>query len=229
MKIGVILQARMGSTRLPGKTLRPILSQPMIHFVIERLKQMHLPDVFILAVPDGPQDDLLKEIAQNESIEFFTGSESDVLDRYYRAADHFQLDHIYRATGDNPFIEAKVQDRLIASHLAGGYEYSENFLQLPHGLGGEVFSANGLKKCWELSIEDHQREGVNDFILENRGLFSVGHMSHSPYSSLVASMDWTVDTLEEFNRAKAAFETLYESNQSLEIEKVAKWFLQKRQ
>lgn len=220
MRIGVVLQARMGSTRLPGKTLRPLLGRPMIHYVIERLKRIELADLVVLAAPDSKGDAVLKEVALDAGIEFFAGSETDVLDRYYRAADYFSFDHIYRATGDNPFVEAEIQDDLIRLHLAGDYEYSQNFLSLPHGLGGEVLSREGLRRCWELSREAHQREGVNDYILENPIAFRTGKITASPYPRAAMELQWTVDTLEQFEWTRTIYEKLYEEGGGMRVEQV---------
>jgi spore coat polysaccharide biosynthesis protein SpsF len=214
MRIGVVLQARMGSKRLPGKTLMPILGRPMIYYVIERLKQIEL------AVPDGPQDAVLSRIAQDQEIEFFAGSEDDVLDRYYRAAEFFELDHIYRATGDNPLIEAEIQDQLIRYHLKGGYEYTEHLFSLPHGLGGEIFSYKGLQRCWELSDGPHLREGVNDYILENRDLFHTGRPRDNPYTQAAMDRQWTVDTQEQFEEVLAIYEELYEAGKTIRVSQV---------
>jgi spore coat polysaccharide biosynthesis protein SpsF len=220
MSIGVVLQARMGSTRLPGKTLRRILGRPMVYYAIERLKCIEVVDVVILAVPDTAEDLALREIAGEMEIEFFAGSEDDVLDRYYRAAACFDLDHIYRATGDNPLIEAAVQDQLIRYHIAGEYEYTENFRCLPHGLGGEVFSRGGLQRCWELSEQAHQCEGVNDYILEQPSEFRVGNPQNNPYPQEAQDLQWTVDTLEQFEWVRSAYEALHRPGHTITVQEV---------
>jgi spore coat polysaccharide biosynthesis protein SpsF len=199
----------------------------MIHFVLERLKRIERADVIVLAVPDNENDSVLKEVAAQAGVEFFVGSETDVLDRYYRATDYFSLDHIYRATGDNLFVEAAIQDKLIGYHLAGGFEYSENFLSLPHGLGGEVFSREGLHRCWQLSREAHQREGVNDYILENRSEFRTGKITQNPYRPAAMELEWTVDTLEQFEWARTIYEALYIEGKGMLVEQVLDWVAQR--
>ena len=220
MNIGIVLQARMGSVRLPGKTLRPILSRPMVNYAIERLKYIEIVDVVILAVPDTVEDLALREIARELGIEFFAGSEDDVLDRYYRAAACYDLDHIYRATGDNPLIEAAVQEQLIRHHLAGGYEYTENFRRLPHGLGGEVFSRGGLERCWTLSGQAHQREGVNDYILEHPIEFDVGSPQDNPYPQAAYDLQWTVDTADQFEWVRSAYVALHRQGHIISVQEV---------
>lgn len=220
MKIGIVLQARMGSTRLPGKIMRPILGRPMIHYVLECLKRIEAADLIVLAAPDSAGNGQLEDVARAMGVEYFTGSEDDVLDRYFRAAEFYNLDHIYRATGDNPLLEADVQDQLIRYHLAGDYEYSENFLSLPHGLGGEVFSREGLARCWSLSREAHQREGVNDYILEHRAAFRTGQPADNPYPPAAMDLQWTVDTLQQFEWVRAVYEALYQEGKAIRVEQV---------
>ena len=222
MRVGVVLQARMGSARLPGKTLRPILGRPMIQYVIERLKSMQA-DVFVLAVPDTDDDAVLGDVAAAANIEFYAGEEHDVLDRYYRVAERYELDHIYRATGDNPLVEAEVQDRLVRHHIEGGFEFTEDLFSLPHGLGGEAFSREGLRRCWLLSTESHQREGVNDYILEHRSEFRTGRPPDNPYPPMAMEMSWTVDTLQQFDWVQSAYEALYREGHDLRVEEVLQW------
>ena len=217
MRVGIVIQARMGSTRLPGKTMRSILGKPMIHYVIERLQRMESADMLILATPDNEENALLRGVAEATGVEFFAGSEEDVLDRYYQAAVHFDLDHIYRATGDNPLVEAEIQDELVRYHLAGDYEYSENFIALPHGLGGEVFDRAGLERCWALSNQPHQREGVNDYVLEHRAEFRVGCPPGNPYAGAAMDLEWTVDTPEQFAWVESVYEALHGSGRPIAV------------
>ena len=209
MSIGIVLQARLGSTRLPAKVMREILGRPMISYVIERLGWVRGAQLLILAVPEADRGQL-QVIATEMGIECFAGSEEDVLDRYYQAARHFGLDHIVRATGDNPLVDPGEIDRLIGFHLQGEFEYSENFTVLPPGIGGEVFSFAGLERCWELSTQLHQREGVNDFILENPGKFKRGTLAHYPYAGVSRAVDCTVDTAEQFATMERLYQQLYQ-------------------
>ena len=209
MTIGVVVQARMGSTRLPGKTMKPIAGQPMISHIIERFKRMAAADVVVLAVTDTGADRSLAAVAEESCVEFFTGPEEDVLGRYYAAARQFGLDQIYRATGDNPLVDPAEQDRLVRFHCAGDYEYSETLTTYPKGLGGEIFSREGLERCWQISTEPHQREGVNDYVLEHRSEFRVGRLDEHPYPQWAFERDWTVDTAEQFAGMKVLYEALY--------------------
>lgn len=209
MKVGIILQARMGSKRLPGKTTLPILGRPMIHYVIERLKRVRTAQNIVLAVPDTAPDQVLEGVALAEGIDFFAGAEDDVLDRYRAAGRRLALDHIVRATGDNPLVDPVEVERLIRFHVEGQFEYAENFTVLPRGVGGEVFSAEGLERCWRLSDQPHQREGVNDYILEHPEVFRRATLEYNPYPGIPRELDCTVDTQEQFGCMATLYERLY--------------------
>ena len=180
----------------------------MICHVIERFKRMAAADVVVLAAPDTAADRCLADVAKESGVEFFAGPEDDVLDRYVLVAQHFELEHIYRATGDNPLVDPDEQDRLVRFHCGGDYEYSETLMTYPKGLGGEIFSRVGLERCWQMSTEPYQREGVNDYILEHRSEFRVGQLD-DPYPQWAGERDWTVDTAEQFADMEALYEFLY--------------------
>jgi spore coat polysaccharide biosynthesis protein SpsF len=212
MSIGIVLQARLGSTRLPGKVLRPLLGRPMLAHVIERLRRVRKAQLLILAVPEADQEPLAA-IAGETGVACFAGAEADVLDRYYQAARRFALDHVLRATGDNPLVDPAELDRLVDFHLEGGFEYSENFTVLPPGAGGEIFSFGGLERCWRLSTLPHQREGVNDYILEHPGEFRRATLAHCPYEGVGREVDCTVDTAEQFGGMERLYQELYRPGQ----------------
>jgi spore coat polysaccharide biosynthesis protein SpsF len=225
MKTGIVLQARMGSRRLPGKMLRPIVGRPLIGHVIERLKRAQRAQCLVLAIPDTAQDAPLKAIADECGIECFVGSEEDVLDRYYRAAGRFRLDQIVRATGDNPLVDPQQLDQLVDFHLRGRFEYSENFTVLPPGVGVEVFSREGLVRCWCLSDQPHQREGVNDYILEHPGIFRKGTLVDYPYPGVPITTDCTVDTLDQFGHMAALYEHLYREGEIVSTSRGMEWLV----
>src|SRR3989338_6813932 len=132
-KIGIILQARVGSTRLPGKMLRPLAGKPMIECVIDRLLFSQKADTFILAVSKSLQDDPLAQLARRRGMTCFRGNEEDVLDRFRECALAQDLDLIVRATGDNPFVDPFECDRLIDLYLASEVDYACAFPEYGSG------------------------------------------------------------------------------------------------
>jgi spore coat polysaccharide biosynthesis protein SpsF len=204
-RLGIILQARMGSARLPGKVLRPLAGVAMLDRILRRLKQISLADIVIVATGDNPGNDPLARHVEALGVILFRGSESDVLDRYHAAARRFELDHILRATGDNPFVDSEEGGRLAAFHLAGGYGYSCNFPDqgggLPMGIGLEIFSMATLDLCWREGRAAHHREHVNDFILENPNLTRSG-VPPTPEEKMAPHLKFTVDTPQDFIEAQ---------------------------
>lgn len=196
--VGIVIQARMGSTRLPGKVLKPLAGKPMLARIIHRLQLCKNASLVIVATSDLAQDDPVAELSEGEGALVFRGSEVDVLDRYYQCAKHFRLDHIVRATGDNPFVDPEEGDRLIAYHLENGFDYSSSFDGgLPVGIGLEIMLFDALEKSWRDGQEAHHREHVNEYILENRNSFSMSSFQSPPEKS-APELSFTIDTDEQF-------------------------------
>jgi spore coat polysaccharide biosynthesis protein SpsF len=211
-KIGIILQARMGSTRLPGKVLKPLAGKPMLQWIIERLQKCANADTLILATTTLAQDQPLVALAETLGIEVFRGSEADVLDRYYQCALVHHLDHVIRATGDNPFVDPEACDRLVAFYLSQQMDYAtvstEREDGYPLGVGLEVLSFAALERSWREGHAPHHREHVNEYILENPGIFAQARMP-APTALYAPELSLTVDTPEQFAWAEAAYADYY--------------------
>lgn len=207
-RIGIVLQARMGSTRLPGKVLKPMLGKPMVQWVIERLQTCRRANVLVAATTTLAQDQPLAELAQALGVPVFRGSENDVLDRYYQCNQTFQFDHIVRATGDNPFVDPEECDRLIALHLAEASDYSCAFPEfgsgLPRGVGVEVFTRAALERSWREGHQANHREHVDEYIQENPALFRIAVLK-SPAHKRAPDVSLTVDTEADFQRAQRLY------------------------
>ena len=205
-RIGIILQARMGSTRLPGKVLKPLAGKPMIQWIIERLKICKRTDVIVLATSDLDADTPLADFAAFLGIAVFRGSESDVLDRYYRCAMQFGLDYVVRATGDNPFVDAVECDRLVDFYFSHKLDYASSLPEFgsgfPVGIGAEIMSLRALERAWREGHEVHHREHVNEYIHERPHLFRQGTLK-APQEKCAPEQSFTVDTIEQFDTAEA--------------------------
>ena len=147
-----ILQARMSSSRLPGKVLAPILGEPMIARQIERLRRAERIDRLVIATSDQPDDDELAAEAGRIGCDVFRGALDDVLERYYRCATAQAPlpDHVVRLTGDCPLADPGLIDRLIAFHLEGGFDYASTALEptWPDGLDAEIMTMAALEAAW---------------------------------------------------------------------------------
>jgi spore coat polysaccharide biosynthesis protein SpsF len=180
MKINVIIQARMGSTRLRGKVLLPLGNKPAIQHVIERAK--NIPEIMdvIVATSVSPVDDPLATFCQSIGTPVFRGREEDVLDRYYQAALLYKSDVIVRITGDCPLLDPKESGKVVKKFLEPDADYVSNVNppMLPDGLDTEVFSMNALKKAWANAQKRSEREHVTLYIYSNTDTFKLDSVKH---------------------------------------------------
>jgi len=204
-KVGIILQARMGSKRLPGKVMRQLAGKPMIQWIIDRLKLCNKSDILILATSNLAEEQPLVDCAKKLNIEVFRGSELDVLSRYYDCALHYGLDDVIRATGDNPFVDPEECDRLVDFYQSQDLDYATISTQLidgyPLGVGLEIFSIRALKKSMVEGKMSHHREHVNEYILENPQIFKQARIM-PPSHKKAGDISLTVDTIEQFTTAE---------------------------
>lgn len=161
-RTGVIVQARIGSSRLPGKVLMRLGDRTVLAHVLERCLAICGIDVVCCAVPDGPADDRVAEEARRSGAEVFRGSETDVLDRYYRAAATFRLDVILRVTADCPLLDPGVCGDVLSLRSAAGADYVCNNLppSWPHGLDCEAMTFAWLERAAHEASQPYEREHV---------------------------------------------------------------------
>lgn len=206
MKTVAIIQARMGSTRLPGKVLKPLLNKPMLQWVVARVSAAQLLDQVIIATTDQAQDDSLEQFCNTQAWPVYRGSEDDVLDRYYQTARQFNASEIIRITSDCPLIEPTVIDHLIASYRSTvpSVDYASDTITrtYPRGLDAEIFSFAALEKTWQ---EDQSgwREHVTPYIYNHPEQFRLLAITNPvDYSH----HRWTVDTPEDFDLVTRIYE-----------------------
>ncbi|MFC3678326.1 cytidylyltransferase domain-containing protein [Ferrovibrio xuzhouensis] len=200
MTLGIVIQARMGSTRLPGKVLRPIDGRPLLLHVIERLRHLHHPVCIVVATSTKAADDAIVAWCESQDTACFRGSEADVLDRYWQCTQEYGFNHVVRLTADNPFTDTEELDRLLDLHISGGYDYSHSFGQMPVGIGAEVFTREALHRSHSDGLKPNQREHVNEYIEENPAHFRIGHLQ-VPLVKQAPSLRLTVDTEDDWQRA----------------------------
>ena len=196
MKTVAIIQARMGSTRLPGKVLMEISGRSMLAWVVSRTRRAQTIDEVVVATSVSPHDDVIAAECNTFGVSIFRGSENDVLDRYYREADEFQADTIVRITSDCPLIDPVVIDRVVTEFTGKLVDYACNTLVrgYPRGLDVEVFSRQALEKAWHRADQPHERVHVTPYIYGNPDRFKL----HSiPCEDDHSDLRWTVDTTED--------------------------------
>ena len=170
----IIIQARMGSSRLPNKVLINVAGKPILQHVIDRCK-MSIADEVIVATSTNPENDEIEKFCSKIGVSCFRGSENDVLDRYYNAAKEYKADVVVRITGDCPLLEPKILNKVIEEFKSGDYDYISNVLErgFPRGLDTEVFSFKALERAHALAKEKPHREHVTAFIYGNPSLFKI--------------------------------------------------------
>ncbi|MHB1126205.1 MAG: cytidylyltransferase domain-containing protein [Bacillota bacterium] len=207
-----ILQARVSSTRLPGKVLKPILGMPMLLRQIERLKRASRIDRLLVATSTEASDNAVQELMEMEgTVGCFRGHLEDVLDRFYSAAKIFSPQHVVRLTGDCPLADPEVIDKVIAFHLERGYDCSSNTLEptFPDGLDVEVFRFKCLERAWREARLPSQREHVTPYIYQHPEKYKIGYYKNPVNLSY---MRWTVDEPEDFDLVNRIYEALYPAN-----------------
>jgi spore coat polysaccharide biosynthesis protein SpsF len=207
-KIVAIIQARVGSTRLPRKVLKNIVGKPMLWHVIDRVKRATLVDEIVLAATRKEEDKPLLKLAKESGVNSYEGSENDVLDRYFQAATKFGADAIVRITADCPLIDPEVVDKVVKIFLDGGFDYISNTAKLsyPDGLDVEVFSCDTLESAWKDSRKLSEREHVTPYIRKHPKMFRIGGVE---YERNLSHMQWSVDTDRDLKFVREVYKRLY--------------------
>jgi len=203
LKVLVITQARLGSSRLPGKILLPVNGKPLLSVHMDRILQAKLYDKCIVATTDSENDNQLVEFLTSNNISYFRGSESNVLDRFYKAACLYYPEYIMRLTSDCPLIDPVLIDEMIRIALLNQYDYISNTLDLsfPDGQDIEIFTFSALQKAWKEAKLLSEKEHVTPFIWKNSSykggkLFSsFNYKNEKNYSSVRMTLDEQADYL----------------------------------
>ena len=212
MKILTIIQARMTSSRLPGKVLRPILGEPMMGRQIERLRRSRNLGKLVVATSTDPTDDVIAAYCETIGAPTHRGSLQDVLGRYAGALEALgPADHVVRLTADCPLADWRVIDDCIALHLQSGADYTSNTVDrwFPRGLDVEVFRADLLPHIARDAADPYEREHVTPFFYRHPERFVLKQLVQGGYQG---NLRWTVDTPEDFDFTTRVYETLYPRN-----------------
>jgi len=227
MRIGAIIQARMGSTRLPEKVMKNLQGKTVLEHVIERVKQSKLIDEIIVATTTHERDAVIESEAFRCGVKAFRGSEDDVLSRYYYAAKENDLDVVVRITSDCPLIDPKVLDEIIDFYLKNNYDIVSNGgsdlsnRTYPRGLDTEVFSKKILETTFYKARKNYQREHVTPYIYE-RSKNIYYYKNETDYSKY----RWTLDTNEDFRLISKVYEHLYSGTHNFYLDDIIKLFNQ---
>ena len=198
----------MGSTRLPGKVMKPLCGKPMLWHIITRLGYAKQLDKIIIATTDREEDKVIAKFAKETKTGFYCGSSGDVLDRYYQAAKIFNVAHIVRITADCPLIDPVVVDKIITYYQTKKCDYASNTIKptMPDGLDTEVFSFKSLERAWAEAKKPSEREHVTSYIYNHPELFKIHNYENDVDLS---GMRWVVDEEADYKFIAAIYDGLY--------------------
>ncbi|NLT23684.1 MAG: NTP transferase domain-containing protein [Syntrophorhabdus sp.] len=210
MKRIAIIEARMKSSRLPGKVLKPILGRPMLEMLVERIKRSRCLDQVVIATTVSGSDDPIVELAEKLGVGCFRGSEEDVLDRVLSAAHEYNADVIVEITGDCPLIESKKIDDMLKAYHYLDHDFMANRLDgsYPPGLGLRIFRRQTLERVDSLTKDPVDREHVTLYVWEHPESFSIYHFQNN-LDRRYWDIRLTVDNDEDFLLIERIFEELY--------------------
>jgi spore coat polysaccharide biosynthesis protein SpsF len=220
-KSTVMIQTRIGSSRLPNKVLELIENQAMISHVINRVKKIKNIDQIILITTTQSEDKQLLNIAKEHDIQYFQGSVDDVLDRHFQCAVIFNADPIIRITSDCPLIDPEVSSKILEYYLQNNYDYVSNTITptYPDGLDTEIFSFKALSKAHIESNLPSEREHVTTYFTKNPKKFRIKNF---PNTVDLSKFRWTVDRTQDLDFVRRIYnymapKTIFSMNDVLDI------------
>lgn len=219
-----IIQARLGSTRLPRKVLIKFEGKTVLAHVVDRVKASRLVDHIIVATTNTLKDKEIVRQCRLLGVQVYTGSEEDVLDRFYQAAKLFKSKNIdiVRITADCPLIDPEIIDKVIGLHLKEKPDYTTNTLPetFPDGEDVEVFTFSVLEKAWKSAILDSEREHVTPYMRKNRAEFNISNLKCDVDLS---KKRWTLDEKRDSEFIKIIYKDLYRKNKLFGMEDILKY------
>lgn len=204
-----ILQARMGSSRLPDKVLYKIKGKTLLELYINRVKQSQLIERIVIATTTKSSDNIIEKMVLKLGIECFRGNENDLLDRYYQCAKKYHADVVVRGTPDNPFVDYRVIDQAIQIFKNNQVDFVTNHFEptYPEGLDVEVYSIGALEKSWKEAKLLSEREHVFLYIQNHQGQFKLINFRQDEDNS---HLRWTIDYKCDYDMTKVIYGYLYD-------------------
>ena len=234
-RTALIIQARMGSSRLPGKSMMELHGEPLVGRILERVKRCQKIDEIVLAIPDNESNLILRDLGENYGVKVFLGSESNVLERYFNAAKEFAADYVVRLPADNPVPEAIEIDKIINYHINLKRKgFSSNLAEInnsgyPDGIGAEVFDfsilKDAIKKCPGPEKREHVHLNFYNYLTKK-----AVDINWCPINTLKCPKAYRrpdlildVNTIEQFKFMQKLYDYLYPRNPEFTIIDIIKW------
>lgn len=220
----IIIQARTGSKRLPGKVLLPVCGRPLLSLMIERVQYSKFGNNLVIATTTETEDDGIVSLAIRENVNYFRGHATDLLDRHFKAALKFNADVVVKIPSDCPLIDASVIDRVIEFYLQNEsvYDYVGNLNppSYPDGNDVEVISFTALHKVWKNATDSFDREHTTTYIFRNPEQFKTANVKWEKDIDLSRKYRFTLDYPEDYEFIKAVYEELYDDDPFFGLEDI---------
>lgn len=216
LHIVTVIQTRMGSSRLPGKALLPLMGKPLFVRQVQRVRAAALAGTIVVATTTAAEDDIVETICHKEGLLCFRGDAEDLLDRHYQAAIKYKADVVIKIPSDCPLIDPAVIDRVIAYYLAhkNQYDYVSNLhpASYPDGNDVEIMRFTALEEAWKHATSLMEREHTTPYIWERPEKFRIGNALMDGHPDYSMEYRFTIDYEEDYQFIKAVYEALYENN-----------------
>ena len=213
MRIVVVVQARTGSSRLPGKVLMPLANRPLLHRMLERVLAANTPSAVVVATTHDGADDVIETVAKEAGVACFRGHPTDLLDRHYWAGITFRADVVVKVPSDCPLIDPAVIDRVIGYYAAHAddADFVTNLHPptYPDGNDVEVIPFRVLETAWIEATQEHEREHTTPFIWERHNRFRIHNVAWECGLDCSSTHRWTIDYLEDYQFLAAVYAALW--------------------
>ncbi len=213
VRVITVIQARTGSSRLPGKVLRPLLGKPLLARLVERVKSAGLVGTVVVATTQLRQDDPIQAVCRAEGVPCYRGHATDLLDRHYRAGQLFGAEAVVKIPSDVPLIDPQIIDRVLGVYLADpdAYDYVSNLHPptYPDGNDVEVMTMAALEIAWREAKRDFEREHTTPYLWENPDRFRLGNVTWETGLDYSMLHRWTIDYEEDYHLIRTVYERLY--------------------
>jgi len=223
-KVVIIVQARMASSRLPGKVMMPVLGKSLLARMIERLLIIRHRATIVIATSENADDDVIVEEARQLKVPYYRGSLNNVLDRHYQAAKLFEADLVLKIPSDCPLIDPRVVDEVLDYFFnnRGKYDYVSNLhpATWPDGNDVEIMTMNCLQKAWDGATRPLEMEHTTPYIWENPQLFNIGNVKWGTGFDYSMSHRFTIDYPEDYLFIKRVFEELYRTRDNFSCQDI---------
>lgn len=234
-KVGMIIQARMGSKRLPGKSMFDLAGEPLVGRILERVKRCKNLNTIVLAIPNLKKDDILMNLGEKYRVNVFRGSETNLLERYYLAAEEYKINTIVRLPADNPTPEPSEIDKIINHHMISNKDgFSTNLSEInnsgyPDGIGAEVFGFNLLEDLFKGNQKCLSYEHIHENFINYEKSEAIDE-SWCPISTIKCNSNFSrpdivldVNTIEQYNYMKKLYSDLYPISDQFSIREIIQW------